>query len=276
MPSSTRGCRQYRLPAGGRSLLPTSAAAWRPFSALRRKRGQRIGGAFACERQVPCGAAHEPCQDAGPPRRGCGDCRSSGQAPRRACPPALGQPCGLPTVPTASTTNVRKVAKPRRAARRPRSPDPLPPPSTKSAITTGATDERLQLLFSASRRPTGGRCSARATISFQRSSRVSCRRRRAGTSRRAVRRRMRFNPISVGSGAGAVVYRRAYLFPSLSVDGASRAAPSLRLRPPPHRTGRADFPHPAHREGVIHRGYDSVLLVRFGGPFFVIHFPLFG
>src|ERR1019366_8496610 len=104
------------------------------ISALRRKRGQRIGGAFACERQVPCGAAHEPCQDAGPPRRGCGDCRSSGQAPRRACPPALGQPCGLPTVPTASTTNVRKVAKPRRAARRPRSPDPLPPPSTKSAF----------------------------------------------------------------------------------------------------------------------------------------------
>ena len=38
--------------------------------------------------------------------------------------------------------------------------------------------------------------------------------------------------------------------------------PSLRLRPPPHRTGQADFPHPAHREGVIHRGYDSVRLAR--------------
>ena len=27
--------------------------------------------------------------------------------------------------------------------------------------------------------------------------------------------------------------------------------PSLRLRPPPRRTGQADFRHPAHREGVI-------------------------
>jgi hypothetical protein len=35
-------------------------------------------------------------------------------------------------------------------------------------------------------------------------------------------------------------------------------APSLRLRPPPRRTGQADFRHPAHREGVIHRGYESV------------------
>jgi hypothetical protein len=34
--------------------------------------------------------------------------------------------------------------------------------------------------------------------------------------------------------------------------------PSLRLRPPPRRTGQADFRHPAHREGVIHRGYESV------------------
>jgi hypothetical protein len=38
--------------------------------------------------------------------------------------------------------------------------------------------------------------------------------------------------------------------------------PSLRFRPPPHRTGQADFPHPAHREGVINRGYDSVPLAR--------------
>jgi hypothetical protein len=30
--------------------------------------------------------------------------------------------------------------------------------------------------------------------------------------------------------------------------------PSLRFRPPPHRTGQADFPHPAHREGVITSG----------------------
>jgi hypothetical protein len=78
--------------------------------ALRRKRGQRIGGAFACERQVPSGAAHEPCQDAGPPRRGCGDWRSSGQAPRRACPPALGQPCALPTVPTPVNLRCRHLA----------------------------------------------------------------------------------------------------------------------------------------------------------------------
>ena len=59
---------------------------------------------------------------------------------------------------------------------------------------------------------------------------------------------------AVGSRVGAVMFRRAHLLPSLSVDGASLAAPSLRLRPPPHRTGQADFPHPAHREGVIHRG----------------------
>ena len=63
---------------------------------------------------------------------------------------------------------------------------------------------------------------------------------------------------AVGSGAGAVVYRGAQLFPSLSVDGASLASPSLRLRRPPHRTGQADFPHPAHREGVIPRGYVSL------------------
>ena len=68
--------------------------------------------------------------------------------------------------------------------------------------------------------------------------------------------------LAVGSGTGAVVSRRAQLFPSLSVDGASLAAPSLRLRPPPHRTGQADFPHPAHREGVIHWGYESVRLPR--------------
>ena len=30
--------------------------------------------------------------------------------------------------------------------------------------------------------------------------------------------------------------------------------PSLRFRPPPHRTGQADFPHPARREGVITSG----------------------
>jgi hypothetical protein len=67
---------------------------------------------------------------------------------------------------------------------------------------------------------------------------------------------------AVGSRVGAVVYRRAHLLPSLSVDGASLASPSLRFRPPPHRTGQADFPHPAHREGVIHRGYASVRSVR--------------
>src|SRR5437762_3580596 len=67
---------------------------------------------------------------------------------------------------------------------------------------------------------------------------------------------------AVGSRVGAVMYRRAHLLPSLSVDGASLATPSFRLRPPPHRTGQADFPHPAHREGVIHRGYESVRSVR--------------
>jgi hypothetical protein len=67
---------------------------------------------------------------------------------------------------------------------------------------------------------------------------------------------------AVGSRVGAVVSRRAQLLPSLSVDGASLATPSLRLRPPPHRTGRAGFPHPAHREGVIHRGYASVWSAR--------------
>jgi hypothetical protein len=35
---------------------------------------------------------------------------------------------------------------------------------------------------------------------------------------------------TVGSRVGAVVFRRAHLFPSLSVDGASLATPSLRLR----------------------------------------------
>ena len=35
--------------------------------------------------------------------------------------------------------------------------------------------------------------------------------------------------------------------------------PSLRFRSPPHRTGQADFPHPAHREGVLTSG----LCVRF-------------
>jgi hypothetical protein len=39
-------------------------------------------------------------------------------------------------------------------------------------------------------------------------------------------------------------------------------SPSHRFRPPPHRTGQAGFPHPAHREGVIHWGYDSVRVVR--------------
>lgn len=50
--------------------------------------------------------------------------------------------------------------------------------------------------------------------------------------------------------------------PSLSADGASLASPSLRLRPPPHRTGQAGFLHPAPREGVIHRSYASVQSVR--------------
>jgi hypothetical protein len=54
----------------------------------------------------------------------------------------------------------------------------------------------------------------------------------------------------------------AHLLPSLSFDGASLASPSLRLRPPPPRTGQAGLPHPARREGVIHRGYGSVQLVR--------------
>jgi hypothetical protein len=45
---------------------------------------------------------------------------------------------------------------------------------------------------------------------------------------------------AVGSRVVAVVYRRAHLLPSLSVEGASLASPSLRLRPPPHRTGQAD------------------------------------
>jgi hypothetical protein len=58
----------------------------------------------------------------------------------------------------------------------------------------------------------------------------------------------------VGSGTDAVVFRSAHLFPPLSVGGASLASPSLRFRFPPHRTGQADFPHPAHREGVITSG----------------------
>ena len=43
---------------------------------------------------------------------------------------------------------------------------------------------------------------------------------------------------AVGSRVGAVVYRRAHLFPSLSVDGASLATPSLRLRPRHLEPGR--------------------------------------
>jgi hypothetical protein len=50
----------------------------------------------------------------------------------------------------------------------------------------------------------------------------------------------------VGSRTGAVACRRANLLPSLSVDGASLASPSLRFQSPPHRTGQADLPHPAH------------------------------
>jgi hypothetical protein len=65
---------------------------------------------------------------------------------------------------------------------------------------------------------------------------------------------------TVGSGTGAVVYRMPLGCVRRFRLRARLEVPSLRLRPPPHRTGQADFPHPAHREGVFHRGYASVQL----------------
>jgi hypothetical protein len=64
----------------------------------------------------------------------------------------------------------------------------------------------------------------------------------------------------VGSGAGAVVCRMSLGCVRRFRLRARLGVPSLRFRPPPHRTGQADFPHPAHREGVFHRGYASVQL----------------
>jgi hypothetical protein len=64
----------------------------------------------------------------------------------------------------------------------------------------------------------------------------------------------------VGSGTGAVVCRTPLGCVRRFRLRARLGVPSLRLRPPPHRTGQADFPHPAHREGVFHRGYASVQL----------------
>jgi hypothetical protein len=64
----------------------------------------------------------------------------------------------------------------------------------------------------------------------------------------------------VGSGTGAVVCRMPLGCVRRFRLRARLEVPSLRLRPPPHRTGQADFPHPAHREGVFHRGYASVQL----------------
>jgi hypothetical protein len=75
--------------------------------------------------------------------------------------------------------------------------------------------------------------------------------------RRARRRR---RAVEVGSGTGAVVYRMPLGCVRRFRLRARLEVPSLRLRPPPHRTGQADFPHPAHREGVFHRGYASVQL----------------
>jgi hypothetical protein len=65
---------------------------------------------------------------------------------------------------------------------------------------------------------------------------------------------------AVGSGTGAVVCRMPLGCVRRFQLRARLGVPSLRLRPPPHRTGQADFPHPAHREGVFHRGYASVQL----------------
>jgi hypothetical protein len=63
---------------------------------------------------------------------------------------------------------------------------------------------------------------------------------------------------AVGSGTGAVVCRMPLGWVRRFQLRARLGVPSLRLRPPPHRTGQADFPHPARREGVFHRGYGSV------------------
>src|ERR1017187_6582454 len=77
--------------------------------------------------------------------------------------------------------------------------------------------------------------------------------------RRSERSRRRV-AAEVGSGTGAVVYRMPLGCVRRFRLRARLEVPSLRLRPPPHRTGQADFPHPAHREGVFHRGYASVQL----------------
>ena len=43
---------------------------------------------------------------------------------------------------------------------------------------------------------------------------------------------------------------QAYLLPPLSSGGASIAIPSLPFPHPPHRTGLADFPHPALGQNI--------------------------
>jgi hypothetical protein len=74
----------------------------------------------------------------------------------------------------------------------------------------------------------------------------------------------------VGSGAGAVAFQAGLVCIRRFRLRARIGLPSLRFRPPPHRTGRADFRHPAHREGVIHWVYDSVLLVRALAPVYTM------
>jgi hypothetical protein len=52
-------------------------------------------------------------------------------------------------------------------------------------------------------------------------------------------------PKSVESRCGAVALGRTYVLPPLSFGGASLVLPWLRFHIPAHRTGQADFPHPA-------------------------------
>src|SRR5215471_9351106 len=51
--------------------------------------------------------------------------------------------------------------------------------------------------------------------------------------------------MSVESECGAVALGRPYLLPPLSSGGASLGRPWLPFPHPAHRTGHADFPHPA-------------------------------
>src|ERR1019366_7563338 len=54
--------------------------------------------------------------------------------------------------------------------------------------------------------------------------------------------------------------------PSGVVVAKGTHVPSLRLRPPPHRTGQADFRLPARREGATHRDHEAVRSARAFGP----------